>query len=83
MSYSYYLLHGLTLKVAFVVLSAILPASGVDAAAFWLLLPPLFLATLMSSAALFLSIERPLSLTPRRRQSGGGEQQSSYVQSAP
>jgi exopolysaccharide production protein ExoZ len=83
MSYSYYLLHGLTLKIAFVVLASVLPMSGADAATFWLLLPPLFVATLISSAMLFLAIERPLSLASRPRRSGGAESQPSYVQSAP
>ncbi|MFA9218607.1 MAG: acyltransferase family protein [Sphingomonadaceae bacterium] len=60
MSYSYYLLHGLALKAAF----ALLPpdASAVLCAA---LLVPMFLWTLVASAALFLLVERPCSLRPR------------------
>lgn len=66
MSYSYYLLHGLTLKGAFLALSKVLPPSGEQAIVFWLLLPPLFALTLLPSAALFLLIERPFSLAPRK-----------------
>ena len=82
MSYSYYLLHGLTLKVAFVVLAVILPPAGVDIAAFWLLLPVMFTATLAASAILFLAVERPLSLAPKAGRSGSASDPA-YVQSAP
>lgn len=66
MSYSYYLLHGLALKGAFLALAKALPPSGEQAALFWILLPPLFALTLLPSAALFLLIERPFSLAPRK-----------------
>jgi peptidoglycan/LPS O-acetylase OafA/YrhL len=68
MSYSYYLLHGLALKAAFAVLGALVPHStGHDAAWFWGLLPIMFGLTLIPTAALFLAVERPLSLTPTAR----------------
>ena len=66
MSYSYYLLHGLALKAAFMALAIVLPTSaGRDALVFWGWLPVMFALTLVPTTALFLAIERPLSLTPR------------------
>jgi len=71
MSYSYYLLHGLTLKAAFLVLSVILPKSAIHSdLIFWELLPVMFALTLISSTFLFLAVERPFSLTPRGTSSG-------------
>ncbi len=67
MSYSYYLLHGLTLQAAFLVLAMVLPTGENSPWLFWALLPPMFTLTLIPSAMLFLAIERPLSLTPRRK----------------
>lgn len=67
MSYSYYLLHGLTLKGAFLLLSKTLPATGQQPALFWLLLPPMLALTVLTSAVLFLLIERPFSLAPRKQ----------------
>jgi exopolysaccharide production protein ExoZ len=64
MSYSYYLIHGLALKVAFSVLAARLVHTGYDGSFFWLLLPPMFLVSLVPSTVLFLLIERPMSLAP-------------------
>lgn len=66
MSYSYYLLHGLALKAGFLALSTLIPTANHDAWLFWVLLPPMFILTLIPSAALFLSVERPFSLAPRR-----------------
>lgn len=56
MSYSYYLVHGLALKAAFMVL----PSGQM----FFVLLPVLFAWTLIPSMVLFLLVERPLSLAP-------------------
>jgi exopolysaccharide production protein ExoZ len=58
MSYSYYLIHGLALKAAFMVL----PSSQM----FLVLLPLAFALTLIPSMALFLLVERPLSLAPAK-----------------
>lgn len=60
MSYSYYLLHGLALKAAFLALG---PASAQGALFFCALLPLMLLATLLPSVLLYLAVERPLSLT--------------------
>jgi exopolysaccharide production protein ExoZ len=65
MSYSYYLLHGLALKAAFLALSIVWPAQGHSSTLFWLGLVLTFALTIICSALLFLVIERPFSLTPR------------------
>lgn len=66
MSYSYYLLHGLVLKAAFLALSGIFPISAFGSWFFWALLPVMFLVTLLPTAALFLLVEKPYSLSPPR-----------------
>jgi exopolysaccharide production protein ExoZ len=66
MSYSYYLVHGLALKGSFLALSRSLPPETVGAWVFWPLLPAMFAWTLLPSAGLFVLVERPLSLAPRR-----------------
>lgn len=65
MSYSYYLLHGLALKAGFLALSLAMPPTGQQSELHWLLLAPMLALTLVSSAVLFLLIERPFSLAPR------------------
>ena len=63
MSYSYYLLHGLVLKTAFLALSLLtMPANNNPTLLFCGLLPILFAATLVPSAILYLAVERPFSL---------------------
>ncbi len=64
MSYSYYLLHGLALQVAFLALGVFLPPIEQGFPFFFALLPLMFALTLCPSALLFLVIERPISLTP-------------------
>ena len=64
MSYSYYLLHGLTLKVAFMVLLAKVPSVTHEVLFFIGILPVMFVMTLLPSAGLFLLVERPFSLAP-------------------
>ncbi|WP_206606613.1 acyltransferase family protein [Steroidobacter cummioxidans] len=66
MSYSYYLLHGLALKGGFMAIGLVLPPTGQQSELHWLLLIPMLLLTLISSAVLFLVIEQPFSLAPRR-----------------
>ncbi|TCS38557.1 peptidoglycan/LPS O-acetylase OafA/YrhL [Paucimonas lemoignei] len=67
MSYSYYLIHGLALKAGFLVLPKVLPDAGFDSWLFWALLPPMFVLTLVPASALFLLVERPLSIFPEKR----------------
>ena len=69
MSYSYYLLHGLALKASFLALSIVLPVSSYGSWFFWVLLPPMFVLTLIPTVALFLFVERPFSLAPSRTKS--------------
>lgn len=66
MSYSYYLLHGLTLKTAFLALAVMLPAAHDGSWLFWALLPAMFAISLIPATALFLTIERPFSLAAHR-----------------
>jgi peptidoglycan/LPS O-acetylase OafA/YrhL len=63
MSYSYYLFHGLTLKIAFFGLAIILPPDHHKEWLFGVLLPMMFALTLLTSSILFLVIERPFSLS--------------------
>jgi exopolysaccharide production protein ExoZ len=65
-SYSYYLIHGLTVKAAFFLLAIVLPPRPVGAWFFWALMPLVFIATLITSVSLFLGIERPFSLAPSK-----------------
>jgi exopolysaccharide production protein ExoZ len=63
MSYSYYLLHGLALKAAFLVLGWVAPAADhASWIVFWGLLPVMFVLTLVPTTVLFLLVERPFSL---------------------
>jgi len=66
MSYSYYLLHGLALKAGFLALAVVLPRTDHGFWLFWALLPAMFALTLVPAAVLFLAVERPYSLAPRR-----------------
>lgn len=64
MSYSYYLIHGLSLKGAFLVFAALFPFSEWRGL-FWLLVVPMFLISLLPAALLFIWVEKPLSLASR------------------
>ena len=66
MSYSYYLLHGLVLKAGFLLLATLLPLESLGAWAYWALLPVMFALTVPPSVVLFLVVERPFSLAPRK-----------------
>lgn len=65
MSYSYYLLHGLALKAAFMMFSRVMPPAEQGGMLFSSLLVLMFLVTLIPSTFLFILIERPLSLASR------------------
>ncbi len=60
MSYSYYLLHGLALKTAFLFFPVHFPQNA--PVLFWGLLPCAFILTLIPTTLLFLFVERPFSL---------------------
>jgi len=72
MSYSYYLLHGLALKAGFLALSKVLPAASNGTWLFWALLPLMFAMSLIPTAALFLFVEHPFSLAPRKTKTPKG-----------
>jgi peptidoglycan/LPS O-acetylase OafA/YrhL len=65
MSYSYYLIHGLTLKFIFLVVQKINPAQHSDSLLFWVLFPVAFMFTLIPSAVLFIFVEKPYSLVQK------------------
>ncbi len=62
MSYSYYLIHGLALKLVFMIIPVILPATHTNDWLFWVALPISFALTLIPAAMLFIYIEKPFSL---------------------
>ncbi|WP_434362086.1 acyltransferase [Parasalinivibrio latis] len=64
MSYSYYLIHGLTLKFLFMVLPFVVAPAAEWTYQLYLLLPLFFAATWISSTALYLIVEKPFSLKP-------------------
>jgi exopolysaccharide production protein ExoZ len=66
MSYSYYLIHGLTLHGVSLAFSHIWPQTGNTSILFWILLPVAFIATILTSTLLFLIVEKPYSIVPRR-----------------
>ena len=63
-SYSFYLIHGLTINAVAAVFWGVLGSSaeGAGALAFVALMPPVYLACVAASAVLFRTVERPLSL---------------------
>lgn len=61
MSYSYYLIHGLTLKAAFTILAIMLPSPAWPGISLLLLLP-VFIVTLIPAVTLFVFVEKPFSL---------------------
>ena len=62
MSYSYYLIHGLTLKCCFLIFGILVPASFSSLYIYYWLWLPLFAVTIVSSFCLFWVVERPFSL---------------------
>lgn len=64
MSYSYYLIHGLTLKAVALVMLHVIHPSGNQMVAFWLGLPISFFLTLVTATILFVLVERRFSLMP-------------------
>lgn len=62
MSYSYYLIHGLTLKFSFMIFGLVAAEGFSSTSIYYWLWGPLFIITLVTSFFLFLFIERPLSL---------------------
>ncbi len=65
MSYSYYLIHGLTLKFLFYILNYFIPANHQWDWALYFLFIPMFIVTWCTSTGLFLLVEKPFSLTKK------------------
>lgn len=65
-SYSYYLIHGLMLKFAFMMFSKAWPADQAASGLFFVMIMPAFLLTLVPAFSLFALIERPFSLKQMR-----------------
>ncbi|HEV2911714.1 MAG TPA: acyltransferase [Pyrinomonadaceae bacterium] len=63
MSYSYYLIHALTLKGIALVVLRISPPAPLATAVFWVGLPVFFFMTLVSSTLLFITIEKRFSIS--------------------
>jgi peptidoglycan/LPS O-acetylase OafA/YrhL len=61
MSYSYYLIHGITLKFLFLVLGVLLPADKQSDWIFYSFFLPFFVITLVSSFILFYFVEKRFS----------------------
>jgi peptidoglycan/LPS O-acetylase OafA/YrhL len=64
-SYSFYLLHGLTLKIFATALAIVLPATEHGALLVWTVLPVTFAAAFVTSTVLYAVVEKPLSLKRR------------------
>ena len=67
MSYSYYLLHGVTLKCAFLVLGILMPIHFSSDSIYYWLWVPMFIVTCLTSFALYIFVERPLSLDVKNK----------------
>jgi exopolysaccharide production protein ExoZ len=65
-SYSYFLIHGLTLKAFFWLLGMFIPVESLSSVGFWVGVPVAFCLTVVSSLVLYLLVERPLSIFPAR-----------------
>jgi exopolysaccharide production protein ExoZ len=65
-SYSYFLIHGLTLKAYFWILGKLIPIESLSTTSFWYGMPIAFILTVMAGLALYLLVERPLSIFPAR-----------------
>lgn len=64
-SYSFYLIHSLSLKLFFMILEEIYPAQQGDIVMFWVLILPVFVLSLIPSVVLFIYIEKPYSLVQK------------------
>jgi len=65
MSYSYYLMHGLTLKALGLLIARALPSWHPGPAVHWAFMPVALAATMVTSAVLFCEVEKRFSLAPK------------------
>jgi exopolysaccharide production protein ExoZ len=63
-SYSYFLIHGLTLKAYFLIVGSIIPIETLGPVGFWIGMPISFSLTIIVALILYLSVEYPLSISP-------------------
>jgi peptidoglycan/LPS O-acetylase OafA/YrhL len=68
MSYSYYLIHGLTLKFVAMILARLVP-ENTTGLVYWLTLPAAFGATWISSTVLYVLVEKRAQARPHRHAS--------------
>jgi exopolysaccharide production protein ExoZ len=66
MSYSYYLMHGLTLKAIGLLIARARPSWHPGPAMHWAFLPVALATTMVTSAVLFCEVEKRFSLAPKR-----------------
>lgn len=66
MSYSYYLIHGLTLKFCFLIFNLLIDSAYQSEVIFYWLWLPFFIITFIISFILFIAVERPLSLDVKK-----------------
>lgn len=66
MSYSYYLVHALTINAVATALARVYPTQNKSALLYWAALPLVFALTLITSTALFVLVERRFSLVPKQ-----------------
>lgn len=84
MSYSYYLIHALTIRVVFIVVGRFLPERYHGDAAFWSMAIVTLVTTWAVATVLFLVVEKPVSLTyPPRPVLGFGRRSGSRADYAP
>ena len=79
MSYSYYLIHGLALKAGVLALAVVVPPAPHGAGFFCAMMPLAFALTLLVSAALFMAVERPFSLSQKGTPRGNSPLQQHFA----
>lgn len=79
MSYSYYLVHGVTVKGCALAIAVLWPRLHYAPALYCAFFPAVFLATLGSSSILFWTVEKPLSLVPEAKIALAKAQRSSVA----
>jgi peptidoglycan/LPS O-acetylase OafA/YrhL len=77
MSYSYYLIHGFAVRAAFLAFAHVWP-HGFSIPVFWIAILPLYGVTLLAGAILFVTVEKPLSLS---RPPGPGRPRNAVLES--
>lgn len=66
-SYSFYLIHSVALRVVFTAVAMVVPAGAQSSWVFWAMFVPALAVSSAAALALFMLVERPLSLAPTRR----------------